>query len=62
VNLLFAHLHVLSAARVNTGLGGEDAGAKDPADLVRYAAQDDDIRHLGESGRLAVGGFREVYV
>lgn len=45
-----------------TGLGGEDAGAKDPADLVRYAAQDDDIRHLGESGRLAVGGFREGYV
>ena len=44
-----------------TGLGGEEAGAKDPADLVRYAAQDDDIRHVGQTGKLAVCGFKEGY-
>lgn len=44
-----------------TNRGGEEAGCKDPADLVRYAAQDDDVRHVSEGGKLRVGGFREGY-
>lgn len=39
-----------------TSLGGEEGGCKDPADLVRYLAQDDDARHIAPGGKLAVHG------
>lgn len=40
-----------------TGEGGEDGACKDPADLVRYIAQDEDVRHLASGGKLKTGGF-----
>ena len=42
-----------------TGEGGEDGACKDPADLVRYLAQDDDVRYLEPGGKLKTGGFKE---
>lgn len=39
-----------------TGHGGEDGGCKDPADLVRYIAQDDDVRHVAGGGKLKTSG------
>jgi hypothetical protein len=39
-----------------TGHGGEDGGCKDPADLVRYIAQDDDLRHVAGGGKLKTKG------
>lgn len=44
-----------------TNQGGEDGGCKDPADLVRYIAQDDDVRHVADGGKMRVGGFREGF-
>ena len=39
-----------------TSLGGEEGGCKDPADLVRYMAQDDDARHVTQEGRIKTYG------
>jgi hypothetical protein len=36
-----------------TGRGGEDGASKDPADLLRYVAQDDELIHV------TPGMFRE---
>ena len=44
-----------------TGEGGEDGACKDPADLVRYIAQDDDLRHIVPGGKLKTRGFTEGY-
>lgn len=44
-----------------TGEGGEDGACKDPADLVRYVAQDEDLRHLTPGVRLRTGGFNEGF-
>jgi hypothetical protein len=44
-----------------TNQGGEESGCKDPADLVRYMAQDDDLRHIGETGFVRTTGFVEGF-
>lgn len=44
-----------------TGEGGEDGACKDPADLVRYIAQDDDLRHVAPGGKLRTSGFTEGF-
>jgi hypothetical protein len=43
-----------------TNQGGEDGGCKDVADLCRYLAQDDDMRHV-QGGRLVTSGFKEGF-
>jgi hypothetical protein len=61
-------LYVSSACRQTiwmfenyTNQGGEDAGCKDPADLLRYIAQDDDLRFINNTGKLVTGGFKEGF-
>ena len=44
-----------------TAQGGEDAGCKDPADLVRYMAQDDDLRYVDATGIIKTGGFSDGF-
>jgi hypothetical protein len=43
-----------------TGEGAEDDGAKDVADLIRYMALTEDVRHLA-GGLLVTGGFKEGF-
>jgi hypothetical protein len=43
-----------------TNQGGEDGGCKDVADLVRYLAQDDDMRHVA-AGKMVTSGFKEGF-
>jgi hypothetical protein len=38
-----------------------EGGCKDVADLVRYMAQDDDMRHVNDGGKLTCGGFKEGF-
>jgi len=47
---------VIWALNNYTGRGGEEGGCKDVIDLIRYMAQDDDLRHIA-GGKLKVGGF-----
>jgi hypothetical protein len=42
-----------------TGMGSETDGGKDPADLLRYIAMTEDVRHVGGEGKLVTGGFKE---
>lgn len=42
-----------------TGEGAEDDGGKDPADLLRYMALTEEVRHVGAGGVLVTGGFKE---
>jgi hypothetical protein len=42
-----------------TGEGGEDGACKDPADLVRYMAQDEDLRFVAPGGKLITGGHKD---
>lgn len=44
-----------------TNMGGEEAGCKDVADLVRYLSQDDDLRHIADGGKLKCTGFTEGF-
>lgn len=44
-----------------TGEGGEDGACKDPADLIRYLAQDEDLRHVAAGGKLKTGGFSDGF-
>lgn len=44
-----------------TGEGGEDGACKDPADLIRYVAQDEDLRHIEPGGKLKTGGFHDGF-
>jgi hypothetical protein len=40
-----------------TGRGGEDGACKDPADLVRYVAQDDELVHVTPGMFRAKAGY-----
>jgi hypothetical protein len=42
-----------------TGDGAEDDGGKDPADLLRYMALTEDVRHVIPGGLLTTGGHKE---
>ena len=47
---------VVWALQNYTGRGGEEGACKDVIDLLRYMAQDDDLRHVTGS-KLKVTGF-----